>query len=92
MRTPPACRPSRPLLVWPFRCVYELAIFTNNVIKDHAKKKEEADKKKAEQKNQIYASVWVPDLETELLRRIMILSLGWPDSLSCRKASVLDEL
>ena len=71
--------------------MYELAIFTRNVVKDTKAKKEEADRKGKEQ-TALGARQWVPELETELLRRIMILSLDWPGSLSCRKTSELDEV
>ena len=66
-------------------CVYELAVFARTAIRDTEKAQKDA--KLHNQKNVLQMPV--PSVEEVLSRRILILSLNWPGSLSCNKVAGL---
>ena len=68
-------------------CVYELAVFARTAIRDTEKARKDAITNN--QKNVLQMPV--PSVEEELSRRILILSLNWPGSLSCSKVAGLTE-
>ena len=69
-------------------CVYELAVFARTAIRDTEKAQKDAIA--YNQKNPV-TPMRVPSVEEELSRRILILSLNWPGSLSCSKVAGLTE-
>ena len=68
-------------------CVYELAVFVRTVIRDTEKVRKDVIAQN--QKNVLQMPV--PSVEEALSRRILILSLSWPGSLSCKKVAGLTE-
>ena len=68
-------------------CVYELAVFARTAIRDTEKAQKDAIEHN--QKNALQMPV--PNVEEVLSRRILILSLDWPGSLSCSKVAGLTD-
>ena len=70
-----------------YRCVYELANYTQHIIKET----EAAKANVLKQNESRYVQMPIPDIKVELSRRMLILSLDWPSSFSCAKVATLND-
>ena len=71
--------------------MYELANFTNNVMTQTEKARELA--RQVNERAEKEGGIMMPMLneEEELAKRILLLSLEWPSSLSCSKSADLED-